>query len=279
MMDHRLLPSAWLDGLLKVYMESFYRGSFLMGRLSGTGWWYYFPLAAVFKTPVAICIVMLLSAALGIAALIERFRSGRRWLSWPLACVLVPFSIYLATALTTKSDIGWRYLIPLYPFFQITAGVLLARALNRWPRPLLTALLSLGLILLIETLSAWPKYIAFFNIIAGGSRGGFALLSDSNLDWGQDLPLLAQWQREHPDVPLALSYFGDSTVDPAYFGIKADPLYPGYPNPQVANSHILAISATRIQNPYGDRYEAYQQFTPFDVLGGTIYLYDLRPKK
>ena len=43
------------------------------------------------------------------------------------------------------------------------------------------------------------------------------MLSDSNIDWGQDLKLLANWQKKHPDTPMYLWYFG--TADPHYYGM------------------------------------------------------------
>ena len=52
-----------------------------------------------------------------------------------------------------------------------------------------TVTLLIGLC--VETLAACPHYVAFFNIPSGGSRGGLKLLGDSNLDWGQDMTLLA----------------------------------------------------------------------------------------
>ena len=41
----------------------------------------------------------------------------------------------------------------------------------------------------------------------------YRLLTDSNLDWGQGLLALRDYQRNHPGEPIALSYFG--SVDPA----------------------------------------------------------------
>ena len=136
---------------------------------------------------------------------------------------------------------------------------------------------ALGGMLLAETLLAWPDYIAYFNFVVGGERGGIKLLSDSNLDWGQDLPTLAQWQKQHPDTPLALAYFG--IVDPAFYGIRAVSLPPGTPDPQITNGHIIALSATNLQGVYGEGYISYQSLHPIDILGGTIYLYDLRANK
>src|SRR2546426_11865603 len=44
-----------------------------------------------------------------------------------------------------------------------------------------------------STLAARPYFIPFFNVLAGGAKGGVNLLSDSNLDWGQGLPAPRRW--------------------------------------------------------------------------------------
>ena len=76
-----------------------------------------------------------------------------------------------------------------------------------------------------------PNYLAYFNEAAGGPSRGWRWLVDSNIDWGQDLPLLAKWQREHPDRPVHLKYFG--TVEPElYVDVKplSPPTWPASPD-------------------------------------------------
>ena len=85
------------------------------------------------------------------------------------------------------------------------------------PRRRVLAACLLGFALLwnaLETLSAWPGYLSYFNELAGGPAGGHRYLIDSNLDWGQGLLDLKRWLDAHPQPePLALAYFG--AVDPS----------------------------------------------------------------
>lgn len=63
-----------------------------------------------------------------------------------------------------------------------------------------------------------PHELTYFNILAGGPRGGRHVLSDSNLDWGQGLKSLVRLQREQPGLrEMTLYYFGDT--DPAHYGV------------------------------------------------------------
>jgi hypothetical protein len=147
-----------------------------------------------------------------------------------------------------------------------------------------------GLLLAAETLNAWPNYIAYFNFASRIAYDPIDMLADSNLDWGQDLPLLKKWQDQHPGVPLAFgpwmavngksgSYFG--SIDPRFYGIKADPFWVGPPstpeNPKdLLQTHVVAISATFLQGVYGGPFTKFRSIPPTEVLGGTIYIYDLR---
>lgn len=69
----------------------------------------------------------------------------------------------------------------------------------------------------------FPHHLSYFNLIAGGPEQGPFLLNDSNIDWGQDLPALAAWQKHNSDSePLKLAYFG--TAIPEIYGVKSQPM-------------------------------------------------------
>lgn len=292
-LNRRLLPSAWLNGILFVHARSIIRSSYLLGEISPTGFLLYFPLAMLFKAPVATVLTMLSALVFG-GWLTLRKRTEWMTFAWPLACIAIPFLVYMTSAITSRLNIGIRHLIPAYPLMYLAAGIILAVALRRYGKPVRIALLSVGALLLIETLLAFPHYIAYFSFPFGGREGGFRLLSDSNLDWGQDLPLLLKWQQDNPNLPLAFgpvfdsggSYFG--RADPNYYKLNAAQAIirklpiPNAPplNPEIARTHIFAVSATLAQETYGGEARAWiKDAKPIAILGGTIYLYDLREQK
>jgi hypothetical protein len=67
----------------------------------------------------------------------------------------------------------------------------------------------------VSVLRAHPSYLAYFNEIAGGPDGGWQYVTDSNIDWGQDLKRLAQFVEERGITEIHLDYFG--SADPAYY--------------------------------------------------------------
>ncbi len=197
---------------------------------------------------------------------------------WAAICLVLPAAIYLAMAMRSNLNIGLRHVLPIYPLAFVAMAVVVAKY-----RRAATVLLVL---LAIESAVAFPDELAYFNLAAGGSRGGIRLLSDSNLDWGQGLKRLADWQAEHPREKLYLSYFG--TADPGSYGVDYTNAGAGYafglPPVMPESPGVIAVSATHLQGQYvADRlkpfYESLRQTTPREVLGGSIYLYDWPLKK
>jgi 4-amino-4-deoxy-L-arabinose transferase-like glycosyltransferase len=272
-----LMPHAWNYGFAYTYRHAIARPSFLLGEYGMTGWWYYFPLAMLFKTPVG----TLLAAAGASVLLFRRSRPKLHWPhAWAIATLLLPPAIYMAIAMRTNLNLGLRHVLPVYPFIFVALGIAAAKVWNARVRAARIALTAIPTLLLIETAVAYPNYIAFFNAPSGGSRGGLRLLSDSNLDWGQDLPLLAEWQKRHPNEKLYLLSFG--SVDPAFYGIRYTKLAGGFfmgEKPEtVTTPGVIAISATQLQGTHFPQIRADAQRLrnrpPREVLGGTIYLYD-----
>jgi hypothetical protein len=209
---------------------------------------------------------------------------------WAMICLILPPAIYGLAALMTNLNLGLRHVLPIYPFLYIGIALVALRLLRlrlpwaKW----VVAVLAVGLA--VETLAAYPNYLAFFNVACGGSRGGRYLLADSNLDWGQDLINLADWRKKHMDKPLLLSYFG--MANPEYYGLEYTNVAGGYIFRNTPSGYemypalhlwqlpqrpaYLVVSATNLQSVYMDESEmkALQDIKPREVLNGTIYVYD-----
>jgi hypothetical protein len=240
------LPEAYVFGFLRFFRHSEARPTFLLGRLSDRGFWYYFPVTFALKTPLALLALVVLSAA------------TRRQHPASLRTELflwLPAVLYFVLACTLGLNIGHRHLLPIYPFLFVIAGRCAAHAVVRVP-----AILSGAA---VAVLAAWygvsvarvhPHYLAYFNELAGGPSGGYRYLVDSNLDWGQDLKGLAAWVERNAVPRIKLSYFG--TADPEYYRIPCD-LLPGQMLPpprdvvrEIAPGDVVAVSATNLQGVY-----------------------------
>lgn len=272
---NKLLPESMTAGLLFTYASTLVRPTFLMGEYSEVGWRYYFPLAYAFKTPLT-TLALVVAAGLFLAA------RPRRWADY--AFLLIPAAILFLAICNSRLNIGLRHFSPMYPFLLTGIALLVAHVWRVTPRRVhLPASLALLLLLAIEVVPHRLSYIQFFNVAAGGPLGGFKLLSDSNLDWGQDLHRLIAWQRENPHERLYIIYFGPT--DLAAAGLRAINA-PGSwaPGPQLSPTpgSVLAISASHLQGTHylqalRREVTAWQRLTPLAVPGGTIYLFRVPP--
>jgi hypothetical protein len=268
-----LVPQAWACGFIYTQSQAGERTAYLLGQNYAGGKFIYFPLAFVFKEPLAMLAAVLLSLFM--------LRRRLKW-NWAVCAFLIPAAAYAFMALTANVNIGLRHALPILPFMDVGLGVAASWA---WTRRGKWVVCGLAICLAAETLCAYPDFISFFNVACGGERGGRYLLGDSNLDWGQDLPLLAKWQQtKGHGVPLYLDYFG--TCDPAAYGIKYINVPGGYeygPPPEIPTQPgIAAISATKLQelyvaDPSIDFAKQFENKQPIDVLGGSIYLFNYPP--
>src|SRR5437867_284112 len=177
----RILPQAWLYGVVYSCEGLQRREGFLLGEHRLTGWWYYLPMACLFKTPLATLAAGLAAAIAGLLVLRRSWRSwrpGEEW--WSVTCLVLPFVVFWTSLMISHVSLGLRHALTVYPHAFIALGVVAAgtRALQSRPGRTILAVVLAGL--LIETLAAFPDYIAFFNAVFRPSR--LALLGDSNLD-------------------------------------------------------------------------------------------------
>lgn len=279
----RLLPNAWTFGMTYAVARAGIRSAYLLGENSEKGWWYYFPIAMAFKTPTASLIALV---GVGVAGCVF----GRQWWRglderrrWVLVCIAVAVAIYAGQTMGSNLNIGFRHFFPVYYLLLIVTAVVVAH----WIRTMKAVRYvgaALGVGLITSVVWSFPNYIPYFNLPSLAVGRPIDLLGDSNLDWGQDLPLIAQWQREHPGVKVYLSYFG--TCDPEVYGIRATPVYPQYhygpPGEDMIEPGVLMMSATRAQAilvpDFRERSKVMRQLPIRETIGESIMVYDAPPK-
>jgi len=263
--------------------------SFLLGRHSDSGWWYYFPVAFLLKTPAPV-LLLLGWALIRVIRLFIIRRKDLPSLWFDAATTLIPAGGFFAIALTTDINLGYRHILPVLPFLYVLTGCTTGQALVEWrssqraraPRYAIAALLVW---LVAVSVGIYPHYLAFFNALAGGPDGGWRALVDSNLDWGQDLGRLADRLDGNDTGRVWLSYFGEARPD--YYGIDyegvdsfpprlmnpdARPFYPHDPAPG-----WYAISATNLQGVHfadHDQFAYFRDREPEAKVGYSIFLYE-----
>lgn len=209
--------------------------AFLLGENSMRGWWWYFPVAFVLKTPLPL-IILIAWGLLRFAFHVSRHPSFVvPHLTNHLVFWLFPL-FYVVSSLLSPLNIGYRHLLPVLPFLYIGIGsigskkyeVRSTKLVYLEPRIQQPVVRFTFYVLVawhtISTLALAPNYLTFFNELAGGPKNGWRFLADSNTDWGQGYKALARFQDENQTGNVQLSAF--VFYDPALYGVDYDPLTP-----------------------------------------------------
>lgn len=245
-----------VNGILIVKNHDFHgHPAFLFGEKQWKGWWYYFPLALFYKTPIPFLIL----ALAGCVLVCMRRRPE----------VALIAAATLAVAMTSHINIGVRHVLPIYAPLAVAA----AFAIVSLPR---LRFVSAALVawLLIGVAAAHPDYLPWFNAAAG--RHPENILSDSNLDWGQDTLRLVRTARKLGIEEITLSLFTTADLDriglPRYQILQAMSEVDGW----------LAISEMNIAQGRGYSPEVrvwldeLLEGKPYQRIGKSIRLYDFR---
>jgi hypothetical protein len=278
---HVPLPMNYVLGIDATKAE-FEQGawSFLRGEWRMGGWWYYYLYALAIKIPLGVWLLLSLSAVARAASLIQ----PQRWRE-----ELVLLAPTAAVLWLVSSQTGFnhhiRYVLPALPFVFIWISAL-GRAFES--RHLLMSAAASGALAwsIASCLSVYPYTTTYFNELVGGPLGGPEHLSDSNVDWGQDLLHLKHWIDLHPEAsPIGFSYVVP-LIDPKIAGIEWHAIPPGpdaksglddwglSPAAKGPQPGWFAISVNHIYDRKG-QYRYFLRFQPVAMAGYSTYIYHI----
>jgi hypothetical protein len=244
--------------------------AYLLGTFNKTGFWSYYLVGLLVKTPEPILL-------LAVAALLLR----RRVMLREVPLLVVAAASFVFFSLAGYKNIGMRYLLFLHPIMAVWIGRLAVAPL--WRRPTAARFLAGGIAvavvwLLAGTLAISPHFLAYFNTTSGGPGHGHEYLLDSNIDWGQDLITLGEYlEREGIDA-VDLAYFG--RVNPAIYGIQYRPLVKSIGHRYVVISTNLLWGRRYVLGgtdfwPNREYYARFRRLKPKAILGYSLYVFDM----
>ncbi|MHB8509331.1 MAG: phospholipid carrier-dependent glycosyltransferase [Candidatus Dormibacteria bacterium] len=249
-----LLPPPWLYSLQYQLGRA---GDSAVNYMNGTVFRGAAPLYFLEAWALKVTLGLLVLGLAGLAlALYRRDRFAALYL-------LLPIGMILAVPSAGKLLIGARYILPAVPLAVILAASLLSepRARNfAW-----TCIVALSL---VPSLLAQPRDIGYFNPIALGRPDQF--LSDSNLDWGQDMWRLRDWWQAHGRPRLATDLFG--SLGPAAYGIQSQQVREPYGFDKACDASYVAVSETQL-TVYGTAGEDLRGMVPVARLGTGVLVY------
>ncbi len=157
--------------------------SYLLGQRSPLGFWYFYPVALIVKTPLAFLALLVWGIVL---AFRKAGETRHLWIPLAFAAAVLQVGIF------GHINIGIRHILPVYVGFSLLAAAAVVNLLQS-ARPAAVV----GVLLLWfagSSLLGHPDYLAYFNAFAGSEPE--KILVDSDLDWGQDIKRLSTRLRE-----------------------------------------------------------------------------------
>lgn len=252
--------------------------SFLLGEMSGSGWWHYFAVAVVVKAPA----VVLLLTPVAAAVLLWRRTFLRTIYFWLPALLLFIF------ASATRLNIGFRHILPVLPFLWLMIGTAVSLVIGQREgygsaKPLQIGLGILLGFVIFGTIRQHPHHLAYFNELVGGSANGAKYLADSNLDWGQDIRLASDYVKQSGREDVHISYYGSGNLD--YYGFADRSMHPedeedllgdfaaANPAPGVYIVSVSHLQGLGVDDP--DLLDWFRHQPPIEQLGFTTNVYNV----
>jgi len=285
----------YLVGIMMVISRAVgaWQATYFMGKVYGSegAGLAYFPVLFFTKETLGFLILFLLTIFFSIWRFLKNNKIKQKIVDFfknPFnATGFFFFLIYALFSLTLKLNIGIRHIFPIIFLLY----VLVAKEISNW-LPLNVSifkkkvgasffLLPVFVIIVAVWSLTWPYFLSYYNILAGGTSGGYKIATDSNYDWGcQDVKRLGKWVKENnvekiythafSNVPLSY-YLGEAYQS---FNIRYNPLPP--------RGSLIAVSAFELQNINYDKGlpESQKYFQLKDDLikrvGTTIFVFQVK---
>ena len=180
--------------------------AYALGEVSQTGFWYFYPLALLVKTPLPF--ILFFAAGIVLSLLY------RKKMAWWVPGMYGTTLLILLSLTRSQVNIGLRHALAVYALASMVTAAVLAASIQNMDRAKRRAIgMLLSLILgwqIVTSATAAPDFLAYFNPIAGDEPG--EILVDSDLDWGQGVFQLEAFTSEQDADLVYIAYFGSARL-------------------------------------------------------------------
>ena len=253
----------FFEGLREVTFSNKHgRPAWFMGKIYPTGGIKaYYPATVILKWPTILLALFLASLLMGVRKTCRN--------PGDLLAMCAFGLVFLFCAIQSNYDIGERHILPLYPFALLIAGAIWEHV-KAHKSAVASVLILLGLNA-ADALRSAPDYLSYFNVLVQPTNS-WRYLTDSNLDWGQGLIALREYEQQHPNQTVWLAYFG--SVDPGLYGVRALLLAPG---DRVSGTVVVGascLSGQVLTDPNGYRWLL--AYEPTQMIDRSMFVYEVK---
>jgi hypothetical protein len=272
-----VLPESYLYGMAAVLLAGEGYHSYALGTIYPHRVWFYFPLAFSIKTTLGFLGLVVLS--------VIAVASGRMGGAREVLFLTIPPAVYFLFAVSSGMNIGVRHIMPVYVYLAaLVAGAAwrLGKSNRRW------AYVTVALLVLhvASSVKAFPNYMPYANEAWGGPSQTYRFLTDSSVDWAQQLKSVKRYCDEHGVKDGWFAYFGQGVLEPRYYGIPlkalptADSLWIGEPIqvPPAVDGPVFISAGVLTGWEFGpsplDPYAQFRQMKAVDMIDHSVFVFD-----
>jgi len=257
-------------------MDDFYQ-SYALGTIFPHGVWFYFPIAFDVKSTLTFLLLLLL-AIFAIAT--------RKLTCWrEILFLTIPPAFHFLVAVNSKMNIGARHILPVYVFLAVLLAGAAWKLIER-DRRWAYAVVFLLAFQAVSSTRTYPAYLAYSNELWGGPSNTYKYLSDSNVDWAQQLKSTKRYLDRHGIKDCWMIYFAQGVVDASYYGLPCKPLPTAdsgwvdekIPAPPSIDGTVLVSAGVLSGFEFGpgpqlNPYEQFKSLKPVDVIDYGMFVY------
>ncbi|HKC35829.1 MAG TPA: glycosyltransferase family 39 protein, partial [Chitinophagaceae bacterium] len=244
------LPEPYIVGLDQtIYMNELGAGNpnvsdanYLLGeKRTGTGFWYYYLVVFIFKTPLTA--LLILTGAI-VFLFVRKKKQGHPSTMLFLLGMICYFLLVLG--FQNNVQIGIRHALMVYPLLYVLAGFVVQLPFFQKRTKLFSSLI------ITYSLATYyyffPNLISYSNELIPIKKDAYKVMADSNLDFGQGKYALEKYLKEHPDVQIITTQPGSGNFVIGvndYLDLKGDHkysrIYDVIPDGQINHCFLLVI--------------------------------------
>ncbi|MDP4038410.1 MAG: glycosyltransferase family 39 protein [bacterium] len=287
--------------------------TYLLGQVTNQSFMWYFPVTYLIKMPLSFLIISLGTIIYAVYQYFKKtpLKIWYKFISYAnnhfieLSFILF-IILYSYLSITGNLNLGIRHLFPIIPliFILVSKKVVefITNTKSKTKKQIYSIILAILLIWYgLSNIITHPSYVAYFNELIGGGGNAYKYVTDSNIDWGQDLKRLKEYADSNTEIDkIAVDYFGGG--DPNYYFCKRKYDSDGkliasasgydcsgskyvlwHADTGVFDGKYIAVSETYLMNDIywsklrGDQgYSWLRNKTPIKKIGNSIYIYKIK---
>lgn len=284
--------------------------TYFLGHVSNQSFIWYFPFTYLIKTPISLLLLIIIS--IGVAIFRYLHKSPRKvWDNFKYFAqnhfmrltAIIFIGLYVYTSISGNLNLGIRHLLPIFPFIFLLVAYEIVSILRSLTIKKVWSMIVIFIFMIyyaFASFSIFPSYIAYANELIGGPTNFSKYVTDSSVDWGQDLLRLQDYVKEHHIAHIAVDYFGGG--EPKYYfcvrkydtsgyliknsngyDCSKSPYIEWHADRGIYPGQYMAVSETFLMNdlyysphrPNQTGYDQLRKMTPIAKIGYSIYVYKL----